>query len=82
VQVEVLNKTVKKFLQSIFNDTMQNWEIFLPALALSYNTSYLSTIASTLFGKKARLPFFPNENIQQLHYGETSAAECFNLLQK
>jgi hypothetical protein len=35
-----------------------------------------------LFGKKARLPSFPNEDIQQIHYGETSAAERFNFLQK
>jgi hypothetical protein len=35
-----------------------------------------------LFGEKARLPSFPNEDIQQLNYAETSAAERFNLLQK
>ncbi len=35
-----------------------------------------------LFGEKARLPSFPNEDIQQIHYGETSLAERFNLLQK
>jgi ribosomal protein L21E len=33
------------------------------------------------FGEKARLPSFPNEDIQQIHYGETSAAERFNFLQ-
>jgi len=85
-QVEVFNKTVKKFLQSFVDDTTLNWETFLPALAISYNTSYHSTISTTpfklLFGEKARLPSFPNEDIQQLHYGETSAAERFNMLQK
>jgi transposase InsO family protein len=85
-QVEVFNKTVKKFLQSFVDGTTLNWETFLPALAISYNTSYHSTISTTpfelLFGEKARLPSFPNEDIQQLHYGETSAAERFNLLQK
>jgi hypothetical protein len=58
----------------------------IPALAISYNTSYHSRIATTpfelLFGEKARLPSFPNEDIQQIHYGETSAIEKFNLLQK
>jgi len=39
-QVEVFNKTVKKFLQSFVDDTTLNWETFLPALAISYNTSY------------------------------------------
>jgi hypothetical protein len=55
-------------------------------LAISYNTSYHSTIAMTpfelLFGEKARLPLFPNEDIQHIHYGETTAAERFHLLQK
>ncbi len=85
-KVEVFNNTVKKFLQSFIDDTTLNWETFLPALAISYNTSYHSTIATTpfelLFSEKARLPSFPNEDIQQIHYGETSAAERFNLLQK
>jgi hypothetical protein len=82
--VEVFNKTVKKFLQSFLNNTTLNWETFLPALALSQNTSYHSTITTTpfelLFGEKARLP--TNEDIQQIHYGETLAAERFNFLQK
>jgi hypothetical protein len=85
-QVEVFNKTVKKFLKSFVDDTTLNWETFLPALAISYNNSYHSTIATMpfelLFGEKARLPSFPNEDIQQIHYSETSAAEHFNLLQK
>jgi hypothetical protein len=84
-QVQVLNKTIKKFLQSFVDDTTLNWETFLPALAIFYNISYHSTIATTLFellfGEKAGLPSFPNEDIQQIHYGETSAAESFNLLQ-
>jgi hypothetical protein len=68
------------------DDTTLNWETFLPALAIGYNSSYHSTIATTpfelLFGEKARLLSFPNEDIQQINYGETSAAERFNLLQK
>jgi hypothetical protein len=83
-QVEVFNKIVKKFLQSFVDDTTLNWETLLPALAIS--TSYHSMIATTpfelLFDEKARLPSFPNKDIQQIHYGETSAAEHFNLLQK
>jgi hypothetical protein len=85
-QVEVFNKMVKKFLQSFVDDTTLNWEAFLPTLAISYNTSYHSTIATTtfelLFGEKARLTSYPNEDIQKIHYGETSVAERFNLLQK
>ncbi len=55
-------------------------------MAISYNTRYHSTISTTpfelLFGEKARLPSFPNEEIQQIHYGGTSAAKRFNLIQK
>ncbi len=68
------------------DDSTLNWETFLPALVISYNRSYHSTIATTLFkllfGEKARLPSFPKEDIQQIHYSETSAAEQFNFLQK
>jgi len=68
------------------DETALNWETLLPALLLSYNTSYHSTIATMpfepLFREKAQLPSFPNEDIQKIHYGETSVAERFNLLQK
>jgi len=54
--VEVFNKIVKNFLQSFVDDTTLNWETFLPALAISYNSSYHSMIATTpfklLFGEK------------------------------
>jgi hypothetical protein len=85
-QVEVFNKTVKKYLASFVDDTTLDWENFLPALLLSYNTSYHSTIATTpfelLFGKKPHLPSFPNLDIQRLHNGESTAAERYQLLQK
>jgi Integrase core domain len=64
MQIAVFNKTVKKYLASFVDDTTLDWENFLPALMLSYNTSYHSTIATTpfklLFGEKPRLPYFPN----------------------
>ncbi len=85
-QVEVFNKTVKKYLASFVDDTTLDWENFLPALMLSYNTSYHSTIATTpfelLFGEKPRMPSFPNPEIQRTYYGESSAAERYQLLQK
>ncbi len=79
--MEVFNKTVKKFLQSFVDEIMLNWKTFLLSLAISYNTIYHSTITTLfelLFREKADIP---NEDIQQLHYGETFAAESFNLLQ-
>ncbi len=78
-QDEVFNKTVKKYLASFIDDTMLDWENFLPALMLSYNTNYHSTIATMpfelLFGTKPRLPSFPNPDIQRVHYGESTLAE-------
>ncbi len=85
-QVEVFNKTVKKNLASFINDTTLDWENFLPALMLSYNMSYQSTIATTpfelLFGEKPKMPSFPNPEIQRTYYGELTSAERYQLLQK
>jgi hypothetical protein len=85
-QVEVFNKTVKRYFASFVDDTTLDWENFLPALMLSYNTSYHSTIATMplelLFGTKPRLPSFPNPDIQRMHYGESTLAERYQLLQK
>jgi len=53
---------------------------------LSSNTSYHPSIATTpfelLFGDTPTLPSFPNPDIQRLHYGESTAAERYQLLQK
>jgi hypothetical protein len=49
-QVEVFNKTVKKFLQSFVDDTTLNWETFLPALAISYNNCHY-TFRTSLWRK-------------------------------
>jgi hypothetical protein len=68
-QVEVFKKTLEKYLASFVDDMALNWETFLPALSLSYYTSYHLTIATTLFelvfSEKALLPSFPNEDIQK-----------------
>jgi hypothetical protein len=42
-------KTIKKYLMSFVHDTTLDWENFLPALMLSYNTSHHSTITTTPF---------------------------------
>jgi hypothetical protein len=78
-QVEVFNKTVKKYLASYVDETTLHWDEFLPALMLSYNTSYHSTIATTpfelLFGVRPRLPSLPAPEIQCQHYRESFPAE-------
>jgi hypothetical protein len=74
-QVEVFNKTVKKYLASYVDETTLNWYEFLLALMLAYNTSYHSTIATTpfelLFGVRPRLPSLPALEIQRQHFGES-----------
>jgi hypothetical protein len=84
-QVEVFNKTVKKYLASYVDETTLNWDEFLPALMLAYNTSYHSTIATTpfelLFGVRPRLPSLPAPEIQRQNYGESFPAERLQLLQ-
>jgi hypothetical protein len=68
------------------DDTTLDWENFLLALMPYYNMSYHSTITTTpfelLFGEKPRLPSFLNPDIQHLHYGESTSAEHYQLLQK
>jgi hypothetical protein len=64
-QADVFNKTVTIFLQS--NNTTLNWETFLLALVLSYNTTYHSMIATIpfklRFDENVGLPSFPNKDI-------------------
>jgi len=85
-QVEVFNKTVKKYLSSFTDKTTHDWETFIPSLNLAYNTSYHSTIQTTpfelLFGMKPRLPSFPNPDIERVHYGEDFASERLQILNK
>jgi len=83
-QVEVFDKTVKKYLASYVDDSTLNWDEWLPALMLTYNSSYHSTIAPTpfelLFGIKPRLPSLPAPDIERHHDGESSAAEWLQML--
>ncbi len=80
-QMEVFNKTVKKYLAFYVNDSTLNWDKWLPALMLAYNTSYHSTIATTPFelpfGVKPRLPA---PEIERHHYGESFASERLQIL--
>jgi hypothetical protein len=72
-------------LASYIDETILNWDEFLPVLMLAYNTSYHSTIATTpfelLFGVCPILPSLPAPEIQRQHYGESFPAEHLELLQ-
>jgi hypothetical protein len=78
-QVEVFIKTVKKYLALYVDKSTLNWNDFLPALMLAYNTSYHSTIATTLFellfSVKPHLPSFPAPEKETHHYDILFAAE-------
>ena len=85
-QVEVFNKTVAKYLSSFVDQSTLDWEQYIPMLMFSYNTSYHSTIMTTpfelLFGMKPRLPSFPHQDVQRIHYGESFASDRLHELQK
>lgn len=57
-QAGVFNKTVRKYLQSFVSESTLDWEMYVPALMLSYNTSFHSTLNTTpyqmTFGMKPR----------------------------
>ncbi len=68
------------------DDTTLDWENFLLALMLSYNTNYHSTISTTpfklLFSTKLQLLCFPYPDIQRMHYEGSTSAKRYQLLKK
>ena len=83
--MERCNQTVAKYLASFVNSTTLDWELYLAPLAFSYNTSLHRTTKSTPFaltyGEEARIPSFPNPDVQR-HYGESPPAEWYQRLQQ
>ena len=84
-QVERFNQTVAKYLASFTDSATLDWELYLAPLAFSYNTSFHRTVKTTpfmlTFGQEARLPSFPNPEIQR-RYGESSPSEWLARLQQ
>ena len=70
-QAEVCNKTIAKYLAAFVDESTLDWELYVPALAFAYNTSYHRSVKSTpfslTFGMEARLPSFFAPDIQRLH---------------
>ena len=85
-QVEVGNKTIAKYLRSVVDSSTLNWEMYLPPLQFSYNTSFHRTIQTSpyflTFGQLARQPAFNQGDWQKKYLGESTAAEKFQILQK
>jgi hypothetical protein len=84
-QAEVCNKTIAKYLASFVSENTLDWEIYLPPLMFAYNTSFHRSVKNTphflTYGMAPRTPFFDQEEIRKVHYGENSATEMFQRLQ-
>jgi hypothetical protein len=85
-QVEIVNKTIAKYLAAFVDDTTLDWELYLPPLMFSYNTSMHSTTKFTpyflTFGQKPRAPHFPAPDIARKFYGESTIDEMWIRLQQ
>jgi len=66
------------------DETTLDWEQYLAPMAFSYNTSLHWSIQTTsyflTYGQDARLPSFPNPDIQRC-YSKTPAGDWYNSLQ-
>jgi Reverse transcriptase (RNA-dependent DNA polymerase)/RNase H-like domain found in reverse transcriptase/Integrase zinc binding domain/Integrase core domain len=84
-QVEIVNKTIAKYLASFVDESTLDWELFLPPLMFCYNTSvHTSTKTSPHFltyGYFPRLPLLFGEDINKVFYGENSVDEQMAQLQ-
>ena len=83
-QAEVANKTIAKYLASFVDSSTLDWELYLPPLMFSYNTSYHKSVGNTpfylTFGMSPRTLAFPGPDIQRKFYGESDAAEIYQRL--
>ena len=59
---EVFNRTMRHYIQAVIQPPYLDWEIYLPALRISYNTSVSKATKFTpfeiVFGMEANMPFF------------------------
>jgi hypothetical protein len=73
-QAEVCNKTMAKYLAAFVDESTLDWELYVPALAFAYNTSFHRSVRATpfslTFGMEARLPSFFSPDMQRLHGAE------------
>ena len=59
---EVFNRTMRHYIQAVIQPPYLDWELYLPALRISYNTSVSKATKfmpfEIMFGIKANMPFF------------------------
>ena len=84
-QVEVVNKTIAKYLATHVEKSTLDWELYLPPLMFTYNTSYHKSIQNTpfmlTFGVEPRIPGFPAPELRRKFYGESEMSELHMRLQ-
>jgi hypothetical protein len=82
----VANKTIAKFLRNQVDTSTLNWEIFLPPLMFSYNTSFHRTIQTSpfflTFWQNAVQPNFNQDKLQEKLIQENTPEEKFQILQE
>ena len=80
-QVEIFNKSLKKFLRCFVNELTDDWVPYLPALQLAHNTSVskstYATPHSLVFGQEPAMPW----SLQLNTYSQSDAAVKYRLLQ-
>ena len=81
---EVCNKTIAKYLNSFVDASTLDWELYLPPLMFSYNTSYHRSVKNSpyflTFGIDPRLPSFPAPDLNRVFYGESPASDMHHRL--
>jgi hypothetical protein len=62
---------ITKYLAAFVDESTLDWEIYVPALAFAYNTSFHRSVKATpfglTFGLEARLPSFFAPDFKRLH---------------
>lgn len=62
---EVFNRTMRQYIQAVIQPPYLDWEIYLPALRIAYNTSVSKATKkspfSLVFGMDPKMPFFDFE---------------------
>ena len=82
-QAEHFNKTMIRYLRSCLEPPYLDWELYLPALRISYNTSVSKATKATpfslVFGMPANMPFYEWELDKRVNYDDDALLELERL---
>ena len=80
-QVEIFNKSLKKFLRCFVSELTDDWEAFLAPLQLAHNTALCKSTHTTpyslMFNQEPSMPW----SLQLTTYSQTDSAQKFRMLQ-